>query len=153
MSLSVVPKTPTLTAKPSASVVKSGSQVTLTCKTSSSGSVSYKFYNNSQEIPHTSGSSYTVSSSVSTVVTNYTCRAAISGAQSAHSRQYQLKFLGEKQSLNISLKCFIIIKVSSSTICNTLYVIIFNHHNVFTLPNVLFHRLNDFVLFPVQNMN
>ena len=93
-----------MTAVPSDSVVKSGTKVTLTCKTGSSGSVSYKFYKNHQEITDTSGGTYTVTSSVSTVRNSYTCTAAHGGATSAHSDEHKIRFLGEICLIAISIQ-------------------------------------------------
>ena len=93
---SVVPKTPTLTAKPSTSVVKAGTEVTLTCKTDSSGSsLYYTFYKDGQEIPNKMEAVYTVPPSDSTLPSNYTCKATIDEYQSAQSPVYTLTFLGK----------------------------------------------------------
>ena len=90
---SVVPKTPTLTSSISASTLLTGTKVTLTCKTSSQGQVSYKFLLNGQEIAGSGpGSSYEVTSSVGS--SSYTCTATINGVQSTASSRHLIKFVG-----------------------------------------------------------
>ena len=93
----MTPKTPSLTASPSELTLSTGSKVTLTCATSSHGSVSYKFLLNVKDIPHASGSSntYTVPSKVTTSINSYTCKVTISGAESLPSTDHKVEFVGE----------------------------------------------------------
>ena len=91
----VLPKTPTLTSSTTAPLLVSGSKVTLTCATSSHGSVSYKFLLNGKDIPHTSGNTYTVPSTATANSNSYTCKATISGAESVPSAEVKVKFVGE----------------------------------------------------------
>ena len=88
----VSPSTPTLTSSNSASPLPNGTTVTLTCNTTSPGSVTYTFYKWGQEVPGSGpGSRYQVKRCNS----SYTCTARINGVQSEHSNVIPLKFIGK----------------------------------------------------------
>ena len=90
----VPPKTPTLTSSASG-ILQTGTTVTLTCKTTSPGTATYKFYKNNSDIHVSSSSgrsgSYVVPSTAG-AQNSFTCKAIISGVSSAASSSVTLKF-------------------------------------------------------------
>ena len=95
-SWSVPPKTPSLTSSASG-IQQTGTKVTLTCKTTSPGSVTYKFYKSNSEIHISSSSgrsgSYVVPDTAGQ--NSFTCKAIISGVTSAASSSVSLKLVGK----------------------------------------------------------
>ena len=92
----VLPKKPSLKSSQSASTLLTGTKMTLTCATSSHGTVSYRFLLNNKEVYHGSHNIYTVPSNTATANSNsYTCKATISGAESVASGDVKVKFVGE----------------------------------------------------------
>ena len=72
--------------------------MTLTCKTTSPGTATYKFYKNNSDIHVSSSSgrsgSYVVPSTAG-AQNSFTCKAIISGVTSAASSSVSLNFVGE----------------------------------------------------------
>ena len=96
--LSVLPKPPTLTSSANSSVQPTGTKVTLTCKTTSSGSVSYKFYKNDMEIEDIGNSGRTgsyVIPSTDGKTNSFTCKTVINGVTSAASSAVSVGFTGK----------------------------------------------------------
>ena len=76
------------------STLLTGTQVTLTCDTTSQGHATYKFWNNGQVIPGSGpGATYIVPSTSGRK--SITCTAEINGVESAPSYNITLKFVGK----------------------------------------------------------
>merc|ERR1719242_1499481 len=67
--------------------------MTLTCATSSHGTVSYRFLLNNKEVYHGSHNTYTVPNTATANSNSYTCKATISGAESVPSGEVKVKFV------------------------------------------------------------
>ena len=91
--ISVTPQTPILTVSPSDATLESGTGVTLTCLTASSGTTTYQFLKGgSQETSQSSGT-YTLSPAT-TDSGDWTCTATISSVVSSASTATTLTVVG-----------------------------------------------------------
>ena len=94
--VSVYPKKPTLNSSIKDLTVSSGTKVTLTCKTDSQGTISYKFLKNGHEISGaTNGPTYNVPTQATSQPDSYTCVAIVNGAQSNTSTEQKIHFIGK----------------------------------------------------------
>ena len=93
---SVVPQTPTLTASSRDPVLLTSTKLTLTCKSGSTDTITYKFQLNGHDISKSGpGATYTVPQTVSASANKYTCVALHGSARSAASQQISVRFVGE----------------------------------------------------------
>jgi len=94
--VSVRPKTPTLSRSPSDATIESGTAVTLTCATLSSGSVTYTFTRDgSTQVQSSSSATYDLSSAATSDTGSYTCVASISSVDSVASNADAMTVVGE----------------------------------------------------------
>ena len=88
------PKTPILSAEPRDASIISGTRVTLTCLTLSSGSVTYSFFKGNSQVADNKIGIYSFNSVVITDSGAYTCSASIDNKVSSKSTSYTLTVVG-----------------------------------------------------------
>ena len=90
----VAPKTPTISVDPTDANIVSGTRVTLTCLTLSTGTVTYTFWKGVQQLAQSNDRTYTFNS-VSTADTgSYKCSATIGTRVSRDSADINLNVIG-----------------------------------------------------------
>ena len=91
---SVSPKTPTLISSNTGSTLETGTTVTLTCATTSTGQATYKFsVNGTVKRDFDQASSYDAPNTAG--IKSITCTAKVNGVESAPSSVTVLKFVGK----------------------------------------------------------
>lgn len=94
--VSVHPKTPVLTVTPSNATVASGTEVNLTCHTTSIGTVTYTFLQNGDVIGTSEiDDNFNLTSVTSNDTGHYTCQATMGGVHSSVSNVHTIKVVGE----------------------------------------------------------
>ena len=92
----VLPKTPTLTSSSHDPVLLTSTKLTLTCKSGSTDTITYKFQLNGKDVSNSGpGATYTVPQTVSSSANKYTCVALHGSARSAASHQISVRFVGK----------------------------------------------------------
>ena len=94
--ISVIPQTPTLTVAPSHATIESGTSVTVTCTTTSTGgSVTYDFMRDGNVVTSQPSGTYTMGSIATSESGTYTCTATISTVTSVVSSGHSTTVVGE----------------------------------------------------------
>ena len=91
----VRPKAPTLSRSPTDATIESGTSVTLTCATLSSGSVTYTFTRDSTQVQSSSSATLDLTSAATIDTGSYTCVASISSVDSVASNAEAMTVVGE----------------------------------------------------------
>lgn len=92
---SVVPQTPTLSRSPTDATIQTGTAVTFTCTTASSGSTTYTFLRDSTQVQSGASATLDLTSAAPSNTGSYTCTATISGVDSVASNADSLTVVGE----------------------------------------------------------
>ena len=88
------PDKPSLSINPSEESVQSEAQVEMTCTTSSSGSATYTFFKDFEEIFTGQSGSFTIDSASTLDSGFYSCVASIDGVSSVSSDKHRLNVTG-----------------------------------------------------------
>ena len=90
----MIPKTPTLSASPSDATIESGTSVTLTCATASTGTITYKFLRDTTVVNTGSSATHAITTATSDSGT-YTCVVTISTVDSVASSGHAMTVVGK----------------------------------------------------------
>ena len=94
--ISVIPHTPTLTVSPTDVTLETGTPVTLTCATiSTGGTVTYDFLKDGTSVASQSSGTYTISNSSPADTGTYTCTVSINSVTSLTSSGHTTTVVGE----------------------------------------------------------
>ena len=92
---SVRPVTPTLTPSPSETTIESGTSLTLTCATTSTGTITYIFKKDGTAVQTSAAATYTIPSPTTSDTAAYLCVAQITAVDSHDSGTHSLTVVGE----------------------------------------------------------
>ena len=90
----MIPKTPTLSASPSNATIASGTSVTLTCATASSGNITYTFLRDTKVVNTGPSATHAITTAKSDSGT-YTCVVTISFVDSVVSSGHAITVVGK----------------------------------------------------------
>ena len=93
----MIPKTPTLSVKPSDDTIENGARVSVTCVTSSTGaSITYNFLKDGKVVKQSQQSgTYTMESISTTESGTYTCTVTMNSVTSVPSSGHDITVVGE----------------------------------------------------------
>ena len=92
----MLPKTPTLSVVPSDATIESGTRVSVSCVTSSTGSsITYNFFKDGKAVTSQSGGTYIMGSISNGDSGIYTCSVTINSVTSVASSNHYLIVVGE----------------------------------------------------------
>ena len=106
--ISVIPQTPTLSVAPSDATIESGTSVTVTCATASTGaSITYNFLKDGNAVTSQASGTYTMGSITTAESGSYTCTVTMSTVTSVASSGHTTTVVGEYMVKIESTKCIV----------------------------------------------